>query len=183
MTSRFGPSAMLLGVLSDTHGMIERTREAVRRMQDLGVVQVIHCGDIGSPEIVPLFEPFAAHFVLGNCDNGITVPLAVEAARQTCHGQLGQLELEGRKVAFLHGDSPMAIEQLLHEAKWDLICHGHTHQASVRSVGNTLVVNPGALARCAQPSLAVIRLAELKVTLIALDSAPPIRRSKGLAGR
>jgi len=174
---------MLLGVLSDTHGMIEPAREAVRALKDRDVKHVIHCGDIGSPGIVPLFEPFDAHFVLGNCDNAITMPLAIESAGQTCHGRLGELQLEGRRIAFLHGDAPMAIERLLQEGQWDLVCHGHTHVAGVRSFGNVVVVNPGALARCQRPSLAVIRLPELQVTPIMLDLGRPAGRSGRRAGR
>lgn len=148
--------------------MIEPARQAVRKLEGLGVEHVIHCGDIGSPALVPLFQPFTAHFVLGNCDNAITMPLAIASAGQTCHDRVGELELGGRRIAFLHGDSPAAFERLLREGGWDLICHGHTHRASVRLLGSVLVVNPGALARCEAPSLAVIRLPELQVTPIAL---------------
>ena len=59
---------MLLGVVSDTHGDMERTRAAVTMLESLEVGVVLHCGDIGSPEIIPLFERWPTHFVFGNCD-------------------------------------------------------------------------------------------------------------------
>lgn len=46
---------MLLGVVSDSHGHVGNTRQAVRMLQSLDVAAVIHCGDIGTPEIVKLF--------------------------------------------------------------------------------------------------------------------------------
>src|SRR5438067_2299698 len=64
----FAESLMLLGIVSDTHGHVEHTRQAVRMLESLEVHEVIHCGDIGSSDIVPLFAAWPTHFVLGNVD-------------------------------------------------------------------------------------------------------------------
>ena len=99
---------MLVGVVSDTHGQVAFTREAIRVLEGFAPGAVIHCGDIGSPEIVPLFAPWPTHFVLGNVDEGRDdIAQAISAAGQTNHGVWGQLEMAGRKIAFLHGhDAP-----------------------------------------------------------------------------
>ncbi|HEX5444919.1 MAG TPA: metallophosphoesterase family protein, partial [Pirellulales bacterium] len=60
---------MLVGVISDTHGHVEFTRSAVRMFESCAVELVIHCGDIGSNEIVGLFALWPAHFVFGNVDH------------------------------------------------------------------------------------------------------------------
>ena len=159
---------MLLGVISDTHGQLEPTEQAARIMQRLGVDQVIHCGDVGGSAIVTAFNPIPAHFVAGNCDSTITLQMAVEAAGQTFHGRVGELDLEGRKIAFLHGDSHLAMQRLLAEGAWDLVCHGHTHSAESYTFGQTLILNPGAMARCRQPSFAIVRLPELQITPVTL---------------
>jgi putative phosphoesterase len=159
---------MLLGVISDTHGQLESTEEAVRIMQRRGVQEVIHCGDVGSSAIVTAFNPVSAHFVAGNCDSAIRLQMAVEAAGQRFHGRVGELYLESRKIAFLHGDSHLAMQRLLAEAAWDLVCHGHTHLAESYTIGQTLILNPGAMARCRQPSFAIVRLPGLQVTPITL---------------
>ncbi len=161
-------SGVVIGVVSDTHGQFDTTAEAVRVMEDNGVEQVIHCGDVGDSAIVGLFRPFAAHFVAGNCDSAVRLQMAVEAAGQTFHGRVGQLQLEGRKIAFLHGDSHLAVENLLAEGPWDLIAHGHTHRAQWHLAGQTLILNPGAFARCQQPSIALVRLPQLEVTPVML---------------
>lgn len=160
---------MLLGVISDTHGHLELTERAVQFMSDRGVEQVIHCGDVGGAAIVQLFHSFSTHFVAGNCDSAMTLQLAVEGAGHQFHGRLGELELKGRKIAFLHGDSHLAMMRLLTEGNCDLIAHGHTHQAQCQVDGETLILNPGALTRCQKPSFAVVQLPELKVTPVALD--------------
>ena len=160
---------MLLGVISDTHGHLEMTERAVKAMKDNGVEQVIHCGDVGGAAVVQLFQSLSAHFVAGNCDNAMTLQMAVEGAGHRFHGRVGELEMQGRKIAFLHGDSYLAMTHLLAEEEWDLIAHGHTHLAQCQAEGKTLILNPGALTRCEQPSIALVRLPELKVTPVTLN--------------
>lgn len=59
---------MRIGVLSDTHGQLAFTRQAVAMLESCEVEQVIHCGDIGSVDVVRLLAPWPTHFVFGNCD-------------------------------------------------------------------------------------------------------------------
>ncbi len=159
---------MLLGVISDTHGQLETTVAAVHIMKERGIQQVIHCGDVGGAAVVGLFQPFVAHFVAGNCDSTLKLQMAVEAAGQTFHGRVGRLHLQGRKIAFLHGDSHLAFERLLAEDQWNLIAHGHTHVPQCRTLGQTLILNPGAFSRCEQPSIALVRLPELEITPVTI---------------
>ena len=42
------PIAMILGIVSDTHGHLTVTRAAIEILEDFQVDHVIHCGDIGS---------------------------------------------------------------------------------------------------------------------------------------
>ncbi len=81
---------MIIGIVSDTHGHVEYTRPAVRMLESLEVELVIHCGDIGSPEIVELFAPWPAHFVFGNVDDRPErLRRAIAAAGKTCHERFG----------------------------------------------------------------------------------------------
>ena len=43
---------MILGILSDTHGHARRTAAAVRLLQQLGAEAFVHCGDVGSPDVL-----------------------------------------------------------------------------------------------------------------------------------
>jgi putative phosphoesterase len=159
---------MLIGVISDTHGDIHATRAAVRVLESLDVGLVIHCGDIGSASIVQQFRPWPTHFVLGNVDDHNVLPEVIHGSGQTCHGRLGSLELEGKKITFLHGDDVRLLRRTIESGAWDLVCHGHTHRTEVATRGATIVLNPGALARTARPSLAAVRLPSLDVMPVTL---------------
>jgi putative phosphoesterase len=160
---------MIIGIVSDTHGHAEFTRPAIRMLESCGVELVIHCGDIGSAEIVGLFRPWPAHFVFGNVDSppGL-LREAIAAAGKTCHERFGTLELAGRRIAFLHGDDAPGLRETIESDLYDLVCYGHTHQAEQHSHGKTLVLNPGALFRAQPHSLAIVRLPEIEIVHVPL---------------
>lgn len=158
---------MLLGVVSDTHGQVEHTRRAVRILESLGPAAVIHCGDIGAPEIIDLFRPWPIHYVFGNVDYEERVlRAAIEAAGQRCHGRFGELEFAGKRLAFLHSDDAALFRRTTSSAKYALVCYGHTHRAEQHLEGNTLVLNPGAVYRAKPHSIAVVDLAEMRATIV-----------------
>lgn len=158
---------MLVGVLSDTHGHIENTLKAVRTLDERGVDLVIHCGDIGSVDVVHLLNGRPAHFVLGNVDrNERRLRSAVEVAGGTFHGRFGSLQIEGRGIAFLHGDDSRLFQETTASGKWDLVCFGHTHKAESYKLGPTTVLNPGALFRAQAHTLAFVRLPSLQIETV-----------------
>jgi uncharacterized protein len=159
---------MLIGIISDTHGDVHGTRLATRVLGSLGVNAVLHCGDIGSAEVIPLFSAWPTHFVFGNVDHHGPLREAIEAAGQTCHERFGSLELEGLRIALLHGDDQTLLEETVRSGRWDLVCHGHTHRAKHLRHAKTLVVNPGAIARTSRASVAILDLPTLVVTPIQL---------------
>jgi putative phosphoesterase len=138
-------------------------------LESLEVAEVIHCGDIGSPEIVPLFAAWPTHFVLGNVDHD-EPPLreAIDRCGQTCHGRFGSIDRLGRKIAFLHSDDQRRFAETIHGGDWDLVCYGHTHVARQLRQGRTLVLNPGALYRATPHSIAIVDLPAVEATIISL---------------
>ena len=93
-----------LGVVSDTHGDIANTQKAVQLFESRQVQLVVHCGDIGSPEIPPLFARWPTHYVLGNVDGSGPCASAIEEAGQTLHGRFGTIAAGGRRIALIHSD-------------------------------------------------------------------------------
>jgi putative phosphoesterase len=161
---------MRLGVVSDTHGHIPSTRAAIRALAEEDVAAVVHCGDIGSAEVVALFTGWPTHFVFGNVDyDEGELSRAIQSAGQTCHGRFGELELAARKIAFLHSDDRELFEQTVESGDWDLVCYGHTHVAEQHKEGRTLVLNPGALYRAKPKTLAVVDLASLTAAHLPID--------------
>jgi putative phosphoesterase len=160
---------MRLGVVSDSHGHVELTRPAIRMLESLEVDRVLHCGDIGSAAVVELFAAWPTHFVFGNCDGDRhELAAAIAVAGQACHGDFGELEFEGKRIALLHSHDARRFHQALHDGKWDLVCYGHTHVAAVELFGDTLSVNPGALYRANPHSLAIVDLPAMQATIVPL---------------
>ncbi len=155
---------MLLGVVSDTHGHLAKTQAAVRMLESCGVEQIIHCGDIGSLIVLELFKPWKTHYVLGNVDDELQAYReAIERASLTWYGRFGQLELCGRRIAFLHGDDSARLQDTIKSEQFDLVCHGHTHVAKLHRDGQTLVLNPGALYRAPSHTIALVALPSLEI--------------------
>ena len=153
-----------IGVISDTHGLLNETALAVRLFREQDVETVIHCGDIGGSAVVRAFQGLETHFVLGNMDSDCeTLRLAAEETGNTLHGWFGSMERSGKQIAFLHGHRSSQFEQELENGNWDLICFGHTHVASLQMHGSTLLLNPGAFTRVFRPTIAIVRLADLTV--------------------
>ena len=159
---------MLIGVISDTHGDMHGCRAAVRLFESLDVDEVLHCGDIGSPQIIGLFSAWPTHFVYGNVDSQAYLRDAITRAGQICHGHFGSIQLQGRGIALLHGDDSGELDKSIKSGQWQIVCHGHTHTAQQTTIGKTLVVNPGAIARARHPSVATIDLQSLQVTSVLL---------------
>ncbi len=162
---------MQIGIVSDTHGHVPFTLEAVRLLEAFAVDRVIHCGDIGSPEIPALFQAWPTDFVFGNVDTeerelGEAV---ARTAGHTCHGRFGELELAGCRVAFLHGDDTRLLRTSVRDGGWDLVCYGHTHQAAWEQIGTTRVLNPGAVFRARPRSITLLSLPDFERVLLPLE--------------
>ncbi len=161
---------MLLGVVSDTHGHVVHTRCAVRMLESLNVDLVIHCGDIGSSEIVTMFAAWPTHFVFGNVDyDRAELNRAILEARGTCHDLFGTLRLAEQDIAFLHGDDSRRLADTISDERWQLVCHGHTHISRIVREGSVLVLNPGAVHRATPHSIAIVELPALAATIIPID--------------
>lgn len=160
---------MKIGVISDTHGHTLNTLAATRMLATLEVEAVLHCGDIGSPQIPKLLAAWPTHFVFGNCDHAYEEAdlwEAISAAGLTCHDRFGDLELGGRRIGLIHSDDARRFRQTIASGEYDLVCYGHTHEAESHYVGKTLVLNPGALYRATPHTIAIVDLATMETTIV-----------------
>lgn len=156
---------MRIGVISDTHGAVENTQRAVRMLESLEVEALLHCGDIGTPEVVELLKAWPAYYVLGNCDyNHAELSAAIGANEQIFCGEFGDLELAGVRIALAHGHDSRRLQAAVTSGDYALVCTGHTHQKRCEQVGDTLVLNPGALYRANPHTIAVVELPSLEAT-------------------
>ncbi len=127
-------SALRIGIISDTHGLVRNGVYAAFE----GVDEIVHAGDVGDPSVLTELEVLApVHAVYGNVDGW------------ELRGRLPEsLELErlGHKVAVVHGHqwgAPRPGELVGRFPGCSVLVFGHTHQPLIERVGDALVVNPG----------------------------------------
>jgi len=93
------------------------------------------------------------HCVFGNNDGDafLLSRIARQADNVTLYPQMGELELGGRKIAFIH--YPHIANGLAASGKYDAVFSGHTHEQRVEKMGPTLWADPGeVMGRFGQPS-------------------------------
>jgi putative phosphoesterase len=169
---------MLLGILSDTHDHPNRTRRAVDLLQSAGAQALVHCGDLNSPAIVRLLSGLPSWFVFGN--NDVLGRHDVRAAQQfeavaeevgaVCLQWGGIIELSGKRIAVTHGHQGVEERRLL-AVQPDYLLTGHTHERHDRRVGPTRLINPGALHRVAEFTVALLNLSTDELQFLAVPRA------------
>lgn len=147
---------MQLGILSDTHDKVERTKAAVNVLVGSGAEALIHCGDITIPEVVYQLAPLPSYFVFGNCDFDLdALRQAIAVIGGMCLERGGLIERAGYRLAVTHGDSQGELARLSAERP-EYLFSGHTHQAVDIRRGPTRFINPGALHRAASWTVALL---------------------------
>ena len=123
---------MLLGLISDTHGLIRA--EALAALH--GVDMILHAGDVGAHSVLRELGALApVHAVRGNTDGSeLGLPRVFD------------MTVDGLTIHVSHGDelgSPTP-DSLVHRYTADVIVYGHTHKPLIDTRSTTLIVNPGA---------------------------------------
>jgi hypothetical protein len=139
-------SIMKIGIVADTHNNVENTQQAVDILKAEKVDRVIHCGDITTPQIIEVFTGMQAVFVFGNIDHS-HADLMAKAKELMGMGSIGYSYTavwEDLRIAVIHGDDSR-LDEMVHSGRYDYVFHGHTHQRRDERVGDTRVINPGAL--------------------------------------
>lgn len=156
---------MKIGILSDTHGHVEKTKRALKLLKEAQVDQYIHCGDLGSEDVLYAMAseidlaktPLTA--VWGNVDRwDPALPQFPILEGLTLKPDQASLDFSGKKALVIHGDDQSGFRRAVLSGKYDFVFTGHTHVAEDRMEGSTRVINPGAVYRSPEPSVAVLDL-------------------------
>ena len=150
---------MRLGILSDTHDELDRARAAIDVLRAAGAEALIHCGDLASPAIVAALAVLPSWFVFGNHDSDM-VPHLRRAATEFGVGCLewgGVVELAGKRVGVAHGHMRADVQRVL-AARPDYLLSGHSHIASDSAIDGVRRINPGALHRADEFTVAVLEV-------------------------
>lgn len=138
---------MLIGLVSDTHDNLPMVDKAIRRLNEEKVELVLHAGDYVAPFVIPRFKELKARMigVFGNNDGDheYLKKRFSEQAKLEIRQDFAKIVIRELKIALLHGTDKEILEALIGSGSFDLLVHGHSHDARVYEVGKTLVVNPG----------------------------------------
>ena len=154
---------MLVGVISDTHGLLRPEAVAALRGSDL----VIHAGDVGDPEILEELARIApVRAIRGNID---TQPWARSLSETEV------VEIEGRLIYVLHDVHELDLNP--RAAGFVAVISGHSHKPLAEKRDGVLYFNPGSAGprRFSLPiSVGLLRITkgELHPEVIELAIAP-----------
>jgi uncharacterized protein len=124
-----GASALRVGLISDTHGLLRPEAIAFLR----GCDHILHGGDIGGAAILEQLTALApVTAVRGNNDTQAWAASLPETRL---------LELAAVKIYLIHNLAGLELEPSA--AGVQVIVSGHSHQASVHERNGVVYVNPG----------------------------------------
>jgi putative phosphoesterase len=142
-----GLSTVLIGVVSDTHDNLPMVEKAIKRLNQEKVEVVLHAGDYVAPFVIPKFKALNAKLigVFGNNDGDHELLKKRFSETENCEvrGRFAEIDVDGFKIALLHGDETELLNALINHGNFDAIVHGHSHANVTRKNGKTLIVNPG----------------------------------------
>lgn len=119
----------IIGLISDTHGLLRQKALAALQGSDL----IIHAGDIGNPEIIECLRTIAPVVVVkGNIDKGTwTTQLPVTAV----------VEARSAIIYVLHDIQQLDLDPVV--AGFNIVITGHSHKPGSIERSGVLYVNPG----------------------------------------
>ncbi len=146
---------MLLGIVSDTHGLLRP--EALTALD--GCNGIIHAGDLGKVEVYERLSRIAPTVAIrGNVDREPWAKRFPETL---------EISVGGIKTYVLHDLHVLAFDPVVKNV--DLVISGHSHHPVIKEQAGVLYVNPGS----AGP-----RRFSLPVTLVRLEIGPDALRAE-----
>lgn len=135
---------MKVGLMADSHDRVPAVRELLKLMQASGVSMVLHAGDFVSPLILAPFEELhmtlAGVFGKNDGDQQGLLSRAQAGIGMEIFESPHSFEVSGHQILLVHD---LADVQKRSVSAHSVVVHGFTHQQSMKSRGDTLLVNPG----------------------------------------
>jgi hypothetical protein len=120
---------LMLGVISDTHGLLRR--EAVAALQ--GCDRILHAGDVGDADVLNALRQIApVTAVRGNVD---TAPWARSLPETEV------IEVGGVSIYIIHNIDQLDLKP--EAAGFEVVIYGHSHQPKSEEKNGVLFFNPG----------------------------------------
>lgn len=122
-------TSTLVGIISDTHGLLRSEALAALR----GCHMIVHAGDIGTPEVLDgLCKVAPVIAIRGNNDKGAWASKLPETE---------VVEADGVSLYVLHNVNDLDLDPAV--AGFRAVISGHSHRPSIEDWKGVLFVNPG----------------------------------------
>jgi len=167
--------------MSDTHDRLPLVDKAVKKLEEEKVDLVLHAGDYISPFVIPHFKPFKGKFigVFGNNDGDHEfLKRRFSEFDLEIRGVFAEVKVDGLRIALLHGGEPGSLpgasellKSLVESECYDVVIHGHVHDAKAYKKGKTLIINPGEVCGylTGKSTIAVLNTKTLDVKILPLE--------------
>ena len=165
---------MLIGAISDTHDNLPQIEKAVQFLNSQKVSLVLHAGDYVAGFVVPKLAQLNCKLVgvFGNNDGDheLLKRRFSETSNCTIRERFAQVEVEGFRIALLHGHETELLDAIIASGYFDAVVHGHSHYLGIKKVGKTLAVNPGEVCGylTGKPTLALLDTEKKEARIIEL---------------
>jgi putative phosphoesterase len=135
---------MRIGLMADGHDRVPAIAELVKRMVDGGASLIMHAGDYCSPfALAPFHEaniPLLGVFGRNDGDPEALSAFGAQGMGTELFESPHSFEVSGHQILIVH-DIGEINERSIEQHQF--VIHGCSHQAEMKTRGNTLIVNPG----------------------------------------
>lgn len=119
----------MIGLISDTHGMLRK--EVLESLKDCKLI--LHAGDIGKPEVIDNLKDISnIEFIRGNCDKDKNIAKEDKV-----------VDVHNKRIYLIHDISKINID--LKKENIDIVVYGHSHKSNIYEDDNILYINPGSV--------------------------------------
>lgn len=163
---------MKVGLMADSHDRLPAIAELLQQMQAAGATMVLHAGDYVSPLSLKPFEDLhmTLQGVFGRNDGDPQGLLSRASAGlgleifESPHS----FEVSGHQILLVHDIADVQKRSLKAHS---VVVHGFTHQQSMKSLGDSLQINPGEACGWlyGTPGAALLDLDSKQVEFLTLD--------------
>ncbi|MDH5657188.1 MAG: YfcE family phosphodiesterase, partial [Spirochaetia bacterium] len=132
---------MKICILSDSHDNRELLKKAGADAHKRGAEAIIHAGDVVAPSTLVVLVEYAVpvHVICGNNTGDLNAMYRLTAKPENqinFYGHDATIELGGKKIFVVH--YPHYAEGMALTGKWDIVCYGHSHDVSIKTIKNIL---------------------------------------------
>lgn len=161
---------MRVALLSDIHDHTTHLLLALHAAQEQGCTHMLFMGDMAAMGTfrtlrVEWHHPIDLVFGNNEYEIGAFRKAAAQWSDTTLHGESADIVLDGRRVFFTH--FPWSAGKAAECGLYDAVFFGHTHVPEQRTIGRTLLANPGEVyGRQGVPSIGIYDTVTNTVSII-----------------